>query len=454
MNLNKKKKGFTIVELVIVIAVIGILSAILIPTFANLINKANVSADQALVRNLNTSLAIEELENGKHPTMHQTLEAMHKVHGYDIATITSKSGSEIVWDSKNNVFVLVRNENGKDIFFTGTKEIDYKTVNYNDLWKIYKDGSKVNEETKFSVYLFDNEYSENITVNVSFDVGNNANINEITYNGSSDNAVLRTNSGNLIISNGSKVSHYGMINDLTINLPSDGEYHEYGAVVDLVSFAGKKFFAESSSKFCQTEEQVREKVGTNEAEVLNGAMFSQKSPFEKIGEISTYGDLIDFIDGVGKFSDISVAKLVADINKGDLNSGSLHISGSKTINLNGHGIEGFGMNDESAGYDEQSVFYIDSDGVLTIEDSVGDGYIKSLSVGFAVYCKGTFNMIGGKLIGSTIDFEVMKVYNNPIGKTGDATINADGYKYYCSALEGALDNYVSGKSGVWTFEKR
>jgi type IV pilus assembly protein PilA len=32
---NSKRKGFTIVELVIVIAVIGILAAILIPTFVN-----------------------------------------------------------------------------------------------------------------------------------------------------------------------------------------------------------------------------------------------------------------------------------------------------------------------------------------------------------------------------------------------------------------------------------
>ena len=48
MKLNRKnKKGFTIVELVIVIGVIGILSAILIPTFANLTGKAQVTAKQA-----------------------------------------------------------------------------------------------------------------------------------------------------------------------------------------------------------------------------------------------------------------------------------------------------------------------------------------------------------------------------------------------------------------------
>ena len=38
------KKGFTIVELVIVIAVIAILAGVLIPTFANVVEKANQSA--------------------------------------------------------------------------------------------------------------------------------------------------------------------------------------------------------------------------------------------------------------------------------------------------------------------------------------------------------------------------------------------------------------------------
>ena len=54
---NTNKKGFTIVELVIVIAVIAILSAVLIPTFSGIINKAKLSSDQQAVRNLNTALA-------------------------------------------------------------------------------------------------------------------------------------------------------------------------------------------------------------------------------------------------------------------------------------------------------------------------------------------------------------------------------------------------------------
>ena len=41
---NTKKRGFTIVELVIVIAVIAILASVLIPTFSNVVAKAKASA--------------------------------------------------------------------------------------------------------------------------------------------------------------------------------------------------------------------------------------------------------------------------------------------------------------------------------------------------------------------------------------------------------------------------
>ncbi|MBQ3492440.1 MAG: prepilin-type N-terminal cleavage/methylation domain-containing protein [Oscillospiraceae bacterium] len=49
--MKNNRKGFTITELVIVIAVIAILAAVLIPTFSNLIEKANNSADLQEARN-------------------------------------------------------------------------------------------------------------------------------------------------------------------------------------------------------------------------------------------------------------------------------------------------------------------------------------------------------------------------------------------------------------------
>ena len=53
---KSNKKGFTIVELVIVIAVIAILAAVLIPTFSNVIKKANESAALQAGRNAYTEI--------------------------------------------------------------------------------------------------------------------------------------------------------------------------------------------------------------------------------------------------------------------------------------------------------------------------------------------------------------------------------------------------------------
>ena len=50
MNKKNNRKGFTTVELVIVIAVIAILATVLIPTFSNLITDAKESANLAVDR--------------------------------------------------------------------------------------------------------------------------------------------------------------------------------------------------------------------------------------------------------------------------------------------------------------------------------------------------------------------------------------------------------------------
>lgn len=49
------KKGFTIIELVIVIAVIAILAGVLVPTFTGIVNKANESAALQQASTVNTA---------------------------------------------------------------------------------------------------------------------------------------------------------------------------------------------------------------------------------------------------------------------------------------------------------------------------------------------------------------------------------------------------------------
>ena len=59
------KKGFTMVELIIVIVIIGVLAAVLIPTFGGIIRKANDSAYQQDRTNQMIQDAIEKIDQGK-----------------------------------------------------------------------------------------------------------------------------------------------------------------------------------------------------------------------------------------------------------------------------------------------------------------------------------------------------------------------------------------------------
>ena len=63
MKKVNNKKGFTIVELVIVIAVIAILAAVLIPTFSGVVEKANKTA--ALEKAKNALTAVLTANDGK-----------------------------------------------------------------------------------------------------------------------------------------------------------------------------------------------------------------------------------------------------------------------------------------------------------------------------------------------------------------------------------------------------
>ncbi|MDD4292065.1 MAG: prepilin-type N-terminal cleavage/methylation domain-containing protein, partial [Clostridia bacterium] len=55
-KVRRAKKGFTLIELMIVIVIIGILAAILIPTISNAIQKARLTSDKADCKNMNTIL--------------------------------------------------------------------------------------------------------------------------------------------------------------------------------------------------------------------------------------------------------------------------------------------------------------------------------------------------------------------------------------------------------------
>lgn len=104
--MKQSKRGFTIVELVIVIAVIAVLAAVLIPTFSSLIKKANLSADMQAVREMNLALAADEDLNGR-PTDIETVMQILAYAGYNAENWeTLTTGYQVYWYAEANRLVL------------------------------------------------------------------------------------------------------------------------------------------------------------------------------------------------------------------------------------------------------------------------------------------------------------------------------------------------------------
>lgn len=107
---NVKKKGFTIVELVIVVAVIAILAAVLIPTFSDLVKKANMSSDEVAVRNMNTILAVEQVMDDNIKDISKVRSILAQA-GYNSDNLVPLSKNyKFYWSSTYNVVLLVNCE--------------------------------------------------------------------------------------------------------------------------------------------------------------------------------------------------------------------------------------------------------------------------------------------------------------------------------------------------------
>ncbi len=73
---RRKNDGFTLIELMIAVVIIGILAAIIAPNVIGRLHDAKVSAAKQDVATLAQSLAMYKLDNGRFPTGEQGLRAL------------------------------------------------------------------------------------------------------------------------------------------------------------------------------------------------------------------------------------------------------------------------------------------------------------------------------------------------------------------------------------------
>jgi general secretion pathway protein G len=70
------QRGFTLIEIMVVVIIIGLLAAVIVPSVINKVDEARVSKAKADIQSLETALTMYRLDNSKYPTTDQGLQAL------------------------------------------------------------------------------------------------------------------------------------------------------------------------------------------------------------------------------------------------------------------------------------------------------------------------------------------------------------------------------------------
>jgi general secretion pathway protein G len=73
---RRRSRGFTLLELMVVIVIIGVLAALIAPKVLENVDKAKITAAQADISNLMNALKMYKLDNGRYPSGDQGLQAL------------------------------------------------------------------------------------------------------------------------------------------------------------------------------------------------------------------------------------------------------------------------------------------------------------------------------------------------------------------------------------------
>lgn len=107
-----RQKGFTIIEILIVIAIIGILATIALPKFNGVREDANIAVSKSNLKALETAIERYQLDNGSFPTDLAVLVSQGYVKQKTCiisgTTATYKYGSNstdfVVYDAENDLY--------------------------------------------------------------------------------------------------------------------------------------------------------------------------------------------------------------------------------------------------------------------------------------------------------------------------------------------------------------
>ncbi|MEC8956620.1 MAG: type II secretion system major pseudopilin GspG [Pseudomonadota bacterium] len=78
MKIKKNNKGFTLIEIMVVVIILGILTAIVAPNIIGRVGDAQVTAAKQTIRSIEGALRMYRLDNFNYPNTEQGIEALSK----------------------------------------------------------------------------------------------------------------------------------------------------------------------------------------------------------------------------------------------------------------------------------------------------------------------------------------------------------------------------------------
>lgn len=98
-RISKKLKGFTLIELVVVLAIISVIAAIALLTLNNIVQNSRQKVDESNISYLNSTTRIYKIETGNWP-----INANDLVPNYVKELPDSPTGGTYIYDVSTNEF--------------------------------------------------------------------------------------------------------------------------------------------------------------------------------------------------------------------------------------------------------------------------------------------------------------------------------------------------------------
>lgn len=231
---RKKRTGFTLVELLVVIAILAVLASVSVIGYLSFVKKARVSNDVSLTTQMNTVLASNEVVDGKNATPYDAISELDEDGGFDVNKISpTANGYFFGFDTTDNRMVLF--DEGMNVVAPEGKSVsDHKR----DVFLLVGSESELKTKTEYSYYLKDNfvdkEGDNTINVYTGVDTGTNE-IGTVNYTNTSSaqSVLIRTGSYNItlnIYAPNDTVKHYDVAGMVNVRGIATSSYHEHGNV--------------------------------------------------------------------------------------------------------------------------------------------------------------------------------------------------------------------------------